>query len=96
MEKDKKRVLKDYPNAIIGTKEDGSFVVLDEFHYPIAEEFYLPPALTKEEAWSHASLACKTTQHFNRTHPLRLDLKGLEAKMQRIEKRKQRGKKYVR
>ena len=95
MEKNKKRVLKDYPNAIMGRQEDGSFVVLDEFHYPIAEEFYLPPALTEDEAWSHASLACKTTQHFNRTHPLRMDLKGLEAKMQRIEKRKRRSN-YVR
>jgi|TARA_R100000081_G_C4677805_1_gene95916 hypothetical protein len=95
MEKDKKRVLKDYPNAIMGRKDDGSFVVLDEFHYPIAEEFYLPPALTEEEAWSHASLACKTTQHFNRTHPMRMDLKGIEAKMLRIEKRKRKSS-YVR
>ena len=95
MEKDKKRVLKDYPNAIMGRKDDGSYVILDQHHYPIAEEFYLPPALTKEEAWSHASLACKTTQNFNRTHPLRMDLKNIEAKMQRIEKRKQRGQKYV-
>lgn len=95
MEKNIKRVLKDYPNAIMGKKEDGSFVVLDEYHYPIAEEFYLPPALTEDEAWGHAALACKTTQNFNRTHPMRMDLKGIESKMSRIEKRKKRGKKYV-
>ena len=95
MEKNIKRVLKDYPNAIMGKKEDGSFVVLDEYHYPIAEEFYLPPALTEDEAWDHAALACKTTQNFNRTHPMRMDLKGIESKMSRIEKRKKRGKKYV-
>ena len=88
MEKNIKRVLKDYPNAIMGKKEDGSFVVLDEYHYPIAEEFYLPPALTEDEAWGHAALACKTTQNFNRTHPMRMDLKGIESKMSRIEKRK--------
>ena len=94
MNKDKKRVLKDYPNAIVGRKDDGSFIVIDG-DYALAEEFYLPPALTEDEAWSHAALSCKTTQHFNRTHPLRLDLKGFEAKMARIEKRKRRSS-YVR
>jgi hypothetical protein len=94
MNKDKKRVLKDYPNAYIGIKDDGSYIVLDG-DIILAEEFFLPPALTEDEAWSHAALSCKTTQHFNRTHPLRLDLKGLEAKMARIEKRKRRSS-YVR
>ena len=94
MNKDKKRVLKDYPNAIVGRKDDGSFIVTDG-DYALAEEFFLPPALTEDEAWSHAALSCKTTQHFNRTHPLRLDLKGFEAKMARIEKRKRRAS-YVR
>ena len=94
MEKNKKRVLKDYPHAYMSRENDGSYIVLDG-EYAVAEEFYLPPALTEDEAWSHASLACKTTQHFNRTHPLRMDLKGLEAKMQRIEKRKRRSN-YVR
>ena len=94
MNKDKKRVLKDYPNAIVGRKDDGSFIVIDG-DYALAEEFFLPPALTEDEAWSHAALSCKTTQHFNRTHPMRLDLKGFEAKMARIEKRKRRSS-YVR
>ena len=94
MNKDKKRVLRDYPNAIVGRKDDGSFIVIDG-DYALAEEFFLPPALTEDEAWSHAALSCKTTQHFNRTHPMRLDLKGFEAKMSRIEKRKRRSS-YVR
>jgi hypothetical protein len=94
MNKDKKRVLRDYPNAIVGRKDDGSFIVIDG-DYALAEEFFLPPALTEDEAWSHAALSCKTTQHFNRTHPMRLDLKGFEAKMARIEKRKRRSS-YVR
>jgi len=94
MNKDKKRVLKDYPNAIVGRKDDGSFIVIDG-DYALAEEFFLPPALTEDEAWSHAALSCKTTQHFNRTHPMRLDLKGFEARMARIEKRKRRSS-YVR
>jgi hypothetical protein len=94
MNKDKKRVLKDYPNAYVGIKYDGSYIVLDG-DIALAEEFFLPPALTEDEAWSHAALSCKTAQHFNRTHPLRLDLKGFEAKMARIEKRKRRSS-YVR
>lgn len=94
MNKDKKRVLRDYPNAIVGRKDDGSFIVIDG-DYALAEEFFLPAALTEDEAWSHAALSCKTTQHFNRTHPMRLDLKGFEAKMARIEKRKRRSS-YVR
>jgi len=89
MDKNQKRVLKDYPYAYIGRKDDGSFIVLDGDH-ALAEEFFLPPAHTEIEAWSHAALSCKTTQHFNRTHPLRLDLKGFEARMARIEKRKRR------
>ena len=95
MEKDRKRVLKDHPHAYMSRENDGSYIVLDG-EYAVAEEFYLPPALSEAEAWGHAALACKTTQNFNRTHPLRMDLKNIEAKMQRIEKRKQRGKKYVR
>ena len=94
MNKDKKRVLKDYPNAYVGIKDDGSYIILNG-DIALAEEFFLPPALTEDEAWSHAALSCKTAQHFNRTHPLRLDLKGFEAKMARIEKRKRRSS-YVR
>ena len=93
MDKNQKRVLKEYPNAIVGRQNDEYIVINYDngMEYAIAEDFFLPPAHTEEEAWSHAALACKTTQNFNRTHPLRLDLKGLEAKMQRIEKRKKRG-----
>ena len=50
----------------------------------------MPDVYTEEDAWSHAALACKTSQHFNRTHPTRMDLKSLEAKLMRIENRKRR------
>ena len=42
MEKDRKRVLKDYPHAYMSRENDGSYIVLDG-EYAVAEEFYLPP-----------------------------------------------------
>jgi len=89
MDKNQKRVLKEYPNAIIAKQSDGAYVVTEDDNF-IAEEFFLPDVYTEEDAWSHAALACKTSQHFNRTHPTRMDLKSLEAKLMRIENRKRR------
>ena len=90
MEKDRKRVLKDYPHAYMSRENDGSYIVLDG-EYAVAEEFYLPPALSEAEAWGHAALACKTTQNFNRSPPSRMDLSNVENKLNRINKRKRRG-----
>jgi len=91
MDKNQKRVLKEYPQAIVAKKDDGAYVVIDgEYDHSIAQEFFLPNVYTEIEAWSHAALACKTSQHFNRTHPTRMDLKSLEAKLLRIENRKRR------
>ena len=39
----------------------------------------------------YAAIACKTTQNFNRTHPSRMDLKSIESKLDRINRRKRRG-----
>ena len=36
--------------------------------------------LPKTTAWEYAQLSLKTTQHFNRTHPNRLDMLGFEHK----------------
>ena len=96
MDKNQKRVLKEYPNAIVGRQNDEYIVINYDngMEYAIAEDFFLPPAYTEEEAWSHAALACKTTQNFNRTHPSRMDLGAIESKLNRINKRKRRGK-YV-
>ena len=92
MDKNQKRVLKEYPNAFIAKKDDGAYVVIDGDTF-IAEEFFLPDVYTEEEAWSHAALACKTTQNFNRTHPERMSLLDIESKLSRIQKRKKNAKK---
>ncbi len=90
-----KRVLRDFPNAKITIDSNGNFIVIND-DVVIAEEFFLPGASSKEQAWEYAALACKTTQNFNRTHPSRMDLKGLESKINRINKRKKRSKNVVR
>ena len=90
---DQKRVLRDYPNAKLTTDYFGNYIVTDDEHV-LAEDYFLPPAISKEIAWEHAALACKTTQNFNRTHPARMDLHGIEAKLNRINRRKKRAR-YV-
>ena len=48
MDKNQKRVLKEYPNAFIAKKDDGAYVVIDGDTF-IAEEFFLPDVYTEEE-----------------------------------------------
>ena len=57
----------------------------------IAEQYYLPDTHNADTAWEYAALACKTTQNFNRSHPSRMDLSNVESKLNRINKRKKRG-----
>jgi len=52
----------------------------------------MPDTYDSNKAWEYAALACKTTQNFNRSHPMRMDLSNLESKLNRINKRKRRGK----
>jgi hypothetical protein len=52
----------------------------------------LPNQESKEKAWECALLAVKTSQNFNRTHPLRVDMYSELDKQERIEKRKNNGK----
>ena len=85
----KKKVLKQYPNASAMSTESGVQIMSGDIY--IAEEFYLPPTLDVDKAWEYAALACKTTQNFNRSHPSRMDLKNVESKLNRINKRKKRG-----
>jgi len=88
-ERIKKRVLRDYPNAYLDHDGTGYKIMAGDTF--IAEQYYLPETHDVDKAWEYAALACKTTQNFNRTHPSRMDLSQLEGKLNRINKRKRRG-----
>ena len=88
-ERIKKRVLKDFPNAIVDHDIDGCKIMSGDIF--IAEDYYLPSTFDEDKAWEYAALACKTTQNFNRSHPERMDLSNVESKLNRINKRKRRG-----
>jgi len=88
-ERIKKRVLRDFPNAYLDYDDTG-YKVMSGDNY-IAEQYYLPDTYNEDKAWEYAALACKTTQNFNRSHPSRMDLSNVESKLNRINKRKRRG-----
>jgi hypothetical protein len=89
IDKNKKRVLRDYPHAYVDYDDTGYKIMIgDKF---IAEDYFLPNTNNLDTAWEYAALACKTTQNFNRSHPSRMDLKNVESKLNRINKRKKRG-----
>ena len=85
-ERIKKRVLRDYPNAYVDYDDEGYKIMAGDIF--IAEEFYLPPTNSEDQAWEYAALACKTRQQFNRTHPMRMDLSDIESKINRINRRR--------
>ena len=88
-ERIKTRVLRDYPNAYADHDGDGYKIMSGDIF--IAKEYYLPETHDLDKAWEYAALACKTTQNFNRSHPDRMDLSNVESKLNRINKRKRRG-----
>jgi hypothetical protein len=93
--KDQKKVLKHFPNAKVLVQDDGTYVVESD-DVVLAEEFFLPDAFDAETAWKHAALACKTKQHFDRTHPDRMELSDRESKFTRITTRRRNAKKNKR
>ena len=50
----------------------------------------MPETADPDKAWEYAAIACRTTQNFNRTHPLRIDNRDVEARVQIILNRKER------
>ena len=82
----KKRVLKQYPNAKPLQTYEGIKIMSGDTY--VAQEFYFPATMCEDKAWEYASVACKTTQQFNRTHPMRMDLVDIESKINRINKRR--------
>ena len=82
----KKKVLKQYPDAVVIYSDDGVRIMSGDIF--IAEEFYLPATNCHDKAWEYAALACKTKQQFNRTHPSRMSLSDIESKINRINRRR--------
>ena len=93
--KAQKKILQKYPMAKLYTATDGYFIgyeTEDGNLVNILLELLLPNQSTKELAWESALLSVKTSQNFNRTHPLRVDMYSELDKQTRIEKRKNKGK----
>tara|TARA_Y100000593_G_scaffold94802_1_gene196215 strand:- start:297 stop:596 length:300 start_codon:yes stop_codon:yes gene_type:complete len=88
-ERNKKKVLKQYPNAFAEQNSNGIRIMSGDIF--IAEEYFMPETSCEHTAWEYAAMSCKLTQNFNRTHPDRMDLSQIEGKLNRINKRKRRG-----
>tara|TARA_R100001443_G_scaffold91019_1_gene97618 strand:- start:102 stop:401 length:300 start_codon:yes stop_codon:yes gene_type:complete len=82
----KKKVLKQFPDAIPLQTAEGIKIMSGDNY--IAEEFYFPSTGCEDKAWEYAALACRTSQQFNRTHPMRMDLAAIEHKINRINRRR--------
>ncbi len=89
MNKHQKKVLKQYPNAYAEQSLDGVRIISNDVF--LAAEFYMPCTSDEEVAWEHAAMSCRLAQNFNRAHPARMDLTDVEGKLNRIHKRKRRG-----
>ena len=91
LEKVAVKVKRKAPNAKLNVDWEGNFFITDGDTI-IAEDYFFPPTKNKIQAWEYALLAIKTTQHFNRTHPLKTDFYGEEEKIDRIHRRQLKGK----
>ena len=88
------KILKKFPNAKVYSCPSGYFIGYesDEGIANLLADLLLPNQPTKEKAWECALLSVKTTQNFNRTHPLKVDMYSELDKQERMEKRKNKGK----
>ena len=88
VDKNKKKVLKQYPNAYVDHGHEGARVMNGNVF--LAEEYFMPRTSDEDKAWEYAALSCRITQNFNRSHPDRMDLSNVENKLNRINNRKRR------
>lgn len=91
------KVLKRYPNARMewDQLDDGSDrLVVKVGNMILQDEFFLPNTTDDFFSWYYAALSVKTTQQFNRTHPMKLQMNfgDKEEKKKRINKRRKSGK----
>ena len=89
MNKAQKKVLKLHPNAYVEYGIKGLRIMAGEVF--LAQEFYTPETDDEDVAWEHAAMSCRLTQNFNRAHPNRMSLTDVEGRLDRIHKRKRRG-----
>jgi len=94
VDKNKKKVLKAYPNAHIDYDTNGLKIMNGDTF--LAEDYFMPDTKDESKAWEYAAVACRVTQNFNRTHPMRMDLTAIESKLNRINSRRRRARKNVR
>ena len=87
----KKKVLRQYPNAKPVQSTDGIQIHAGDIF--IAKEYYMPSTRCIDTAVEYAANSCKTTQNFNRTHPMKMGLGAIEERINRINRRKHRGRK---
>jgi len=89
MNKDQKKVLKQYPDAYVEHGMKGLRIMSGEVF--LAQEFYTPETNEEDVAWEYAAMSCRLTQNFNRAHPNRMSLTDVEGRLDRIHNRKRRG-----
>jgi hypothetical protein len=89
----KAKVHTQFPRAFLATKQ-GMYTIVQEQEdlslKDVLAELCIAPQTTPLLAWTMAQVSAKTTQNFNRTHPLRLEGYDTEDKIARIEGRKLR------
>ncbi len=88
-----RKVLKKHPKARPVSTCNGVQIMADDIF--IAKEFYMPATNCEDKAWEYAAIACRTKQNFDRTHPDKMDLSDIESKINRINRRKNKGRRYV-
>jgi len=79
MTKEQRKVLKRFPNAKLSYDDNGYKVIMINLWQP-AKDYFLPDTMDTDKAWEYASMACRTTQQFNRTHPLKVEIDLVEKK----------------
>jgi len=97
IEKYKKKVHSEYPGAYLSSA-GAYYTILQENELEVKDilsELCFPPQHCPLKAWELATLISKTTQNFNRTHPLRSEGSDIEKKILRIEARRKNGKSEI-
>ena len=92
IEKYKKKVHKQYPGAYLASMSNGYYTIMQEqddlTQRDVLAELCFAPQKDLIKTWELAQLTAKTTQNFNRTHPLRIEGMNMEDKIARVEARR--------
>jgi len=92
IEKYKKKVQKQYPGAYLVSMYTNCYTIMQEqedlSQKDVLAELCFTPQKDPIKAWELAQLTAKTTQNFNRTHPLRIEGMNMEDKIARVEARR--------